>query len=551
MPSVAVLGPIVLPLVAAAVIALFGFGGLDIGRAATGLGAFSSLVALVAVWLPIRSSVELTLGPLGFGSAFDMRIDAVTFAFGLMIVAPAAVLLALQPRVWPQAVVSLLALAASMAAVESGGVVLTAIAGGAAATLAVVLLDTEDPRAPRPSWAMLLAGWLALSWFGVLLQVRGGTAVFSAVPVATVTGPLFVLLAASAILVSCLFPWRTWPADLWARPSLRAAGVTIATLYPLGFYVLVRAYEMGNGRYPHELFNVALAAIGLLCAFAAAARAQAAPTRRRFLGEVIPGFGGVALTAISLGTPLGLAAGLVLLATASAMVACLALLPDQAGIGSLVTVAAAVGLPPGLAFGGRVVGIVAAFEAGDFIGLIGLGAAVTWATWMVAGSRAIGLPGGRGHPLVETFPKISLAIALLTLVAGPALALFQTGFANPVAAEVMPGSGPLSGGFTSIVTVSSSLPVVTLLVPLLIFGAIAYAVAGFSAIKPQAQPALFKVPAAASIESVRAAFRSLRVPEQYRSILNIKELELAASGANPVLWLGALVALGFAVTWKP
>jgi hypothetical protein len=308
---------------------------------------------------------------------------------------------------------------------------------------------------------------------------------------------------------------------------------------------------MGNGRYPHELFNVALAAIGLLCAFAAAARAQAAPTRRRFLGEVIPGFGGVALTAISLGTPLGLAAGLVLLATASAMIACLALLPDQAGIGSLVTIAAAVGLPPGLAFGGRVVGIVASFEAGDFIGLIGLGAAVTWATWMVAGSRAIGLPGGRGHPLVETFPKISLAIALLTLVAGPALALFQAGFANPVAAEVMPGSASLSGGFASIVTVSSSLPVVTLLVPLLIFGAIAYAVAGVSAIKAQAHPPLFKVPAAASIESMRAAFRSLRVPEQYRSILNIKELELAASGANPVLWLGALVAIGFAVTWKP
>src|SRR5206468_5707068 len=86
-------------------------------------------------------------------------------------------------------------------AVEGGGVVLTAIAGGTAATLAMILLDTEDPRASRPSWAMLLAGWLALSWFGVILQVGGGTAVFSAVPVATVTGPLFTLLAASAVLV--------------------------------------------------------------------------------------------------------------------------------------------------------------------------------------------------------------------------------------------------------------------------------------------------------------------------------------------------------------
>src|SRR5438477_10520636 len=136
-----------------------------------------------------------------------------------------------------------------MAAVEAGGVVLTAIAGGTAATLAVILLDTEDPQASRPSWSMLLAGWLALSWVGVILQVDGGTAVYSAVPLVAVTGPVFTLLAASAILASSLFPRRTWPSQLWSRPSLRAAGITVATLYPLGFYLLVRAYELGDGRY--------------------------------------------------------------------------------------------------------------------------------------------------------------------------------------------------------------------------------------------------------------------------------------------------------------
>jgi len=548
-PPVAVLGPIVLPLAAAGVIAIFGFAGMNLGRIAAGMGAFASLAALLAVWVPVRSSVELTLGPLGFGSSFDLRVDGVTFAFGLMIAVPAAVLLALQPRAWPQAVLSLLALAASMAAVEGGGMVLTAIAGGTAATLAVVLLDTEDPRAPRPSWAMLLAGWLALSWCGVILQVGGGTAVYSAVPVATVTGPLFTLLAASALLASCLFPWRTWPAELWARPSLRAAGITVATLYPLGFYLLVRAYEIGDGRYPHPLFNVGLAVVGLAAAFAAAARAQAAPTRRRFLGELIPGIGGLALTSIAIGTPLGLTAGLILLGTASAMVACLALLPDQAGIASLVTIAAAVGLPPGLAFGARVLGIEATFEAGDFLGLIGLASAATWATWMVGGARAIGLPAGRGHPLAETFPKVSLAIGLLILVAGPALALVETGFAKPVAAEVMQASpGGVSGGLTNVVTVSSVLPAVTLLVPLLIFGALVYAAAGISTIRTQARPALFKVPAAASLERLRAAVRAATVPDQYRSILNVRELERAAAGGYPVLWLGALVALAFAVT---
>src|SRR5207245_311978 len=127
--------------------------------------------------------LELTLGQLGFGSAFDLRIDGVTFAFGLIVAAPAAVLLTLQPRAWPEAALSMLALTAAMASLEAGGVVLTAIAGGTAATLAIIMLDTEEPRATRPSWALLLAGWLGLTWVGVILQIGGGTAVYTAVPV--------------------------------------------------------------------------------------------------------------------------------------------------------------------------------------------------------------------------------------------------------------------------------------------------------------------------------------------------------------------------------
>lgn len=549
MPSAVVVAPVVIPLAAAAVIAAFGFAGVDLGRAAAGAGAWGAIAALVAVWAPIRSSLELTLGPLGFGSAFDLRVDGVTFAFALMVATPAAILLTLQPRTWGQSVVSLLGLGASLAALEGGGAVLTALAGGTAATLAMVLLDTEDPRATRPSWAMLLAGWLALSWFGVILQVGGGTAVYSAVPVATVTGPLFALLAAAAILASSVFPWRTWPAAVWSRPSLRAAGITVATLYPLGFYLLVRAYELGDGRYPHPLFNVALGAIGIAGAFAAAARAQAAPTRREFLGEVVPGIGGFALAAIALGTPLGLVAGLVMLATASLLVAGLALLPDTAGIASLVMIAAAVGLPPGVAFAGRILGIAATFEAGDFLGLIGVAATATWATWMVAGARALGLPGGRGHPAAETFPRVSLAIALLSIVAGPLIAAVDVVFAEPVTAEVMQSStANVTGGIASVVTVSSVLPAIALLAPLLLFAALAYVIAGTSTIRTQPRPALFTVPAATTLAWVRASMRSAAVPEQYRSIVSIRQLEAAALAARPVLWLGALVALAFAVT---
>src|SRR5437762_2150912 len=457
MPSAAVLAPVALPLAAAAVIAIFGLAGFNLGRIAAAAGGWSVVATLLAIWLPVRSSLELTLGQLGYGSAFDLRIDGVTFAFGMMIALPAALLLTLQPRAWQEVVLSMLGLTAAMAAVEAGGVVLTAIAGGTA--------------------------------------------------------------------------------------------VTIATLYPLGFYLLVRAYELGDGRYPHPLFNVLLAVIGIAAAAAAAARAQAAATRREFLGEVIPGFGGFALTAIALGTALGLVAGLILLATASALVACLALLPDRAGIAPLLTIAAAVGLPPGIAFGARAIGIEATFEAGDFLGLIGVAAAAAWATWMVGGARAIGLPGGRGHPAAETFPRVSMLIAALTLISGPALAAIQFGFAAPVAAEAMPSSaGSLGGGLASVVTVSSVLPVVILFVPLLVIGVAIYASTGTSPIRTQARPALFKLPVGSASGRVWAGIRAATVPEQYRSILSVRELEAAAVGASPVLWLAALVALAFAVT---
>src|SRR3989454_10206349 len=173
-----------------------------------------------------------------------------------MVALPAAVVLTLQPRAWPQAALSMLALTAAMASLEAGGVVLTAIAGGAAATLALSMLGTEEPRATRPSWALLLSGWLGLTWVGVILQIGGGTAVYTAVPVGAVTGPVFVVLAVSAVIATSLFPWRTWLSRLWARTSLRAAAITIATLSPLGFSRLSRAYELRCARCPAPGFEV-------------------------------------------------------------------------------------------------------------------------------------------------------------------------------------------------------------------------------------------------------------------------------------------------------
>jgi hypothetical protein len=548
MPSIALLAPVLLPLVAAGVITAFGLSEFNLGPIVVGAGAWAAVLALLVIWLPLRATQELNLGPLGYGSNFQLRIDAVAFGFGLMVLLPAALVLTLQPRTWQAATLGLLGVAAAMASIEAGDVVLTALFGGTAATLAVVQLDTEDIRAPRPRWSMLLAAWLALSWAGAILQIRGGTAAYAAMPVSALTVPVFSLIALAGLMASGLVPWRSWPAQVWSRPSLRAAGLVVATLYPLGLYLLVRAYDMGGGRYPHAALNAILASLGVVVALGAAVRAQAAATRRDFLGEVIPGIGGFALMSVALGTPLGLVAGLITLAAAAAMTACLSLLPDRTGPASLVAVAAAVGLPPGVVFGARILGIESTFEAGDFYGLIGVAAAVTWVLWMVAGARAIGLPGGRGRPINESFPRVAMTIAALTVAAGPALAVLQYVFAR-AQADVMPNAqGALSGGFTSVVTVSTVLPAVALFVPLLIIGVLAFGAANMAVIRTQPRPPLFTIPGAGAIARVRSELASASVPEQYRSIVNLPALEAAAAAGRPLLWIASLAALGFAIS---
>src|ERR1700682_5741051 len=238
MPSIALLAPVVLPLLAAGRPTAFGLAGFNLSRFVVAAGGWGAVLALLALWLPLRSTQELNLGPLGFGSPLQLRIDAVAFAFGLMVLVPAALALTLQRRTWQEATVGALGLAAAMGAVEAGNVVLTALAGGTAATLAVVQLDTEDIRAPRPRWSMLLAAWLALSWAGAILQILGGTAAYAALPVSALTSSVFALIAFAGLMASGLVPWRSWPAQVWSRPSLRAAGLVGATLYPLGLYLL-------------------------------------------------------------------------------------------------------------------------------------------------------------------------------------------------------------------------------------------------------------------------------------------------------------------------
>src|ERR1700694_2107259 len=129
MPPLALLAPVALPLAAGGVTAALGLAGLKPGRAIVGAGAWGAVLTLFALWLPVRSVQELTIGPLGFGAGLDLRLDGVVFAFGLVILVPSAILLTLQPRSWQEGTVAALGVGAAMLAVEAGGVLLTALAG--------------------------------------------------------------------------------------------------------------------------------------------------------------------------------------------------------------------------------------------------------------------------------------------------------------------------------------------------------------------------------------------------------------------------------------
>ncbi|HYM67253.1 MAG TPA: hypothetical protein VEW68_08190 [Patescibacteria group bacterium] len=548
MPPVAVLAPIAIPLIAAGLITAFGIAGINFGRFMAGAGALGSALSLSAVWIAVRSTQELNIGSLGFADSVAFRIDAVAFAFGLIIVLPAALILALQPREWQAAAMATLGLAAAMCAVEAGGLVVTALAGGTAAMLATAQLDTEEPSSWRPGWSLLLAAWVLLGLAGVILQVRGGTDAYAAVPVASFTVPVFALLAAAGLLSSGLAPWRMWPAQLLMRPQSRAAGMTVATLFPLGFYLFWRAYEMGDGGYPGAASRVVIASFGAIVALAAAVRAQAAGTQREFLAEAVMGAGGFALLTVSIGTPLGLAAGVITLVTSAALVASLALLPETPGTHALVAIAAAVGLPPGLAFGARVIGIASTFEAADYVGLIGVGGAVAWAVWMVAGARALRLPATGTLRPGTGFARISTGIAAASLLAGPGLAALQSAFAGPAQADVMSNQVGAASSLQSVVTVSTVVPALALFTPLLVLAGVALFFARRQVGAGTPRPALFILPGGSLLARVRAAAAGASVPDEYRSLVSPAALEVAAVAGRPVLWLGALVALGIAVT---
>ena len=444
MPPALVLVPPAL--LAAAALACWGLGLARApgARAVASAGAWLAAGAVVAIWsVGGRQQVEFEVAQLApAGVTFGMRLDAVSAAFGLLVLVPVGLLLAFQRRDPWQCGVGLLAALAAVFALESDRLLLTAVGFSVCVTVLASALRQEDEDGLQPFLISLRMAWLLLLWAAVLLEVTAGTSNYAAVPVTVFGAPLFLLLAVVAVLASGLLPWGTWVPLVWARPRLEAGSLATAVMVPLGFLLLVRAYGLGGGHWPGAWLNLVLALVGVATAFGAALRSQAAIDLRGCLGQAVPMAAGLALLSLALGTPAGIDAAIVALAGAAVVAGMGPLLPGAPRGLVLAGLGIAAGLPPALVFGGWLLAIQAAFGAGAAFPLLGLAAAAGWLLWVAGVARALRLPSPEaGRSGAGAWAGLAIAV-----VAGVGAAGVEALLALPAAGEVIRLPASLSSG---------------------------------------------------------------------------------------------------------
>ncbi|MDQ6748530.1 MAG: hypothetical protein M3010_10575, partial [Candidatus Dormibacteraeota bacterium] len=280
------------------------------------------------------------------------------------------------------------------------------------------------------------AAWLCLTWAGAALYGRAGTDQYTAIPVSSLQGAIFGLVAIAAILGSGLLPWRPWPAELWQRLRPRIAGPPIPLLYFAGFYFLVRMYQAGGGHYPIRAFNYVLVALGAACALGSALRAQAVGDRSAYFGEMLPMAGGFALIALGLGTPLGIAAAIATLGFTCLVAALLPLVADaELSVPVVLALLVSAGLPPGALFATRLLDLQAALEANELMGYLSLVGAGAWIIGMAAAARAVWLPAASESE--RPVASAAVVLGLFLGVGGVAVGVLHSAIAVPAAAAVI------------------------------------------------------------------------------------------------------------------
>jgi formate hydrogenlyase subunit 3/multisubunit Na+/H+ antiporter MnhD subunit len=547
MPSYLLAAPILVLAAGALLTGVLAWVGFDPGRAVAALSAWTAAALLIGLWASTRTLQEAAVGSLGAGIDLGFRLDGATFAFGMAILLPAAILLTFQPRGAAEAAIAAVLVAAGLLAVEASTLLLTALALGTSATLVTLQLQIET-RPHWARWAWRVGGSLALAWAGIILERAGGTAAYGAAPVSALKMPVFLLLATAALITGGLLPWRTWVSDMYQRSSLHAGGLAVAVMFPIGFYLLIRAYGLGDGQLPSPWLNVAVSVLGVAVALLAAARAQAATSLQAYLGESLPGMGGFALMALGIGTPLGLAAAVTTVLGAALLAGTLPLVPSARGRIGLLAVAAAVGLPPTLAFAARLLDLEAGFEASGVYSSLAVALAVAWLLSIAGGARALAaLPRGDA----AAGPRYGAAIGVAAAAAGGLLAgLLEVRVVIPAVSEVVAFQpAALSGGAVSLVTATGAWPAVALAIPALMLALLVLLLSRDSGLgapaRTETREPFFVLPLRDFGERLRTGLADLRVPEEYQSLFNPRAIAAAVTGGSPLLWLAvaAIVTL--------
>ncbi|GAC1658972.1 MAG: hypothetical protein NVS9B1_20130 [Candidatus Dormibacteraceae bacterium] len=551
MPAALLLLPVALPAAGALLAWLAARYHLGTGRAMAALFAWGAVLALVVIWAPQRIPVDLDLGSLGAGIRAAVRIDAVTFAFGLFALVPSALLLTFQRG--PAPALHLAAAALAMLTLEASGLMLAALAWGACLLTVALLVAAGGERTPDSSRVRNHGAWLALVWAAAAIYARGGTDQYVAVPGYALQPAVFALVALAAVIGSGLVPWKPWPVGYVARLRRETAGPAIAVLYFIGFYFLVRMYGAGGGHYPGRVFNLALSGLGAATAIGGALRAQAADSRRAYFAETLSLAGGFALLALALGTPLGLAAAIATLTTLALLVALLPLLdPDTLSGPAMLALVVAVGVPPTAVFGARLLDLQAAFEANEVTAFIGLAAAAAWAVGIAAAARATRLPAAAVASPPNSNSTGVIVIGVLLAVGGGALGVVQAAVAIPAASAVIefPGSA-LTGTPLATAAGSGAWPAVGL-GSIVAIAAVAIALAGrrraVPAIAATAPPVPFFAPRWRALpDRLGTLVDAIELPAELR-VTGWRAIDGAMTKGSVWLWVAVFLVLGLVIS---
>lgn len=548
MAPVLLLLPVGLLAGGAALAALFSRRLPVVARLVAAVAAWSALAAVLVLWMPTRNALDVDLGDLGAGVRLAVRLDAVSFAFSLLILLPSALLLTFAPLVAP--VRSLLAIAAAVLAVQSAGLVLATFAIALGVGSVGLLLQGTEGGLQQGSRIRGEMAVLCLLWAATALHAIAGTDQFAFIPVARLPSPVVALVVAGALLLSGLVPWRPWPVRFLERFAPAPAALASAVLFPIGFSLLLRMYQAGGGHYPSRWFNIGLGAFGAAIALGAALRGQAAATRRDYLAESLPMAGGFALLALALGTPAGVAACVAILVAGALLIPLPALLPAQARRGAAITLALVTGLPPTLVFATRLLGVEAAVTANEVFAYAGIAVALAWLLGIAGAARALRLPSGDSTPGSAAGVLLT---ALLLATGGVLMGALEVGIANPAATTVMAsGATLLGGGLLAVDTAAGNWPAVSL--GLLVFAGLAVlglvgrdsvgatlGVESKTAVAPIVTPTWRAWP-----DFVGTLVDSFEVPAEFR-VTGWQSIDRAMARASVWFWVASFAVLAVAL----